>query len=166
MARFELATSCSQSRRNEPDYPTLGILVEVRRFELLALCLQSRCSTKWAKPPNTGSPSWARTTDIDINSVAQLPTVLSRNISFGTSGRNRTGTPFRARDFKSLMSTYFITLALPLIDSTHSLWRRADFGVGCFPSLAIAVVVLGLIDGPTSPPSVSVPTRYPLAVII
>lgn len=31
--------------------------------------------------------------------------------SDGTSGRTRTGTPVKARDFESLMSTNFITLA-------------------------------------------------------
>ena len=30
---------------------------------------------------------------------------------FGALGRNRTGTPIRARDFKSLVSTYFTTKA-------------------------------------------------------
>jgi hypothetical protein len=35
VARFELATSCSQSRRNEPGYPTLGkTMVEDERIEL------------------------------------------------------------------------------------------------------------------------------------
>ena len=73
--------------------------------------------------------------------------------------------PLQSRDFKSLASTYFTTLALPLIDSTHCLWRRADFGVGCVPSWAIAVVMLGLIDGPISPSSICVHIRYPLNAI-
>ena len=32
-------------------------------------------------------------------------------VMVGAAGRNRTGTPLRARDFKSLVSTYFTTAA-------------------------------------------------------
>ena len=32
---------------------------------------------------------------------------ILRIFKFGASGRNRTGTPVKARDFKSLVSTYF-----------------------------------------------------------
>ena len=37
---------------------------------------------------------------------------ILRIFKFGASGRNRTGTPIRAGDFKSPVSTYFTTKAL------------------------------------------------------
>ena len=41
-------------------------LVEVRRIELLAPCLQSRCSPSWAIPPTIGGSGKTRTSDLTL----------------------------------------------------------------------------------------------------
>ena len=43
----------------------------------------------------------------------------------GARGRNRTGTPFRARDFKSLVSTNFTTRATGKRESLKQ-WQRKN----------------------------------------
>ena len=55
-----------------------------------------------------GGPCWIRTNCLPIMSRLPIPLMLKAH---GASNRNRTSTPFRARDFKSLVSTYFTILA-------------------------------------------------------
>ena len=50
------------------------ILVEMRRIELLTLCVQGRCSPSWATPPYLPAPS-------KLNNVFLLP-LLTRILSF------------------------------------------------------------------------------------
>ena len=49
----------------------------------------------------------------------------------GASGRNRTGTPFKARDFKSLVSTYFTTLALIFKEQVCIIHELVSLSTSC-----------------------------------
>ena len=68
VARFELATSCSQSRRNEPGYPTLGkTMVEMERIELSIPACKTGVFPLALHPHYIGSGGWARSSDIWFN---------------------------------------------------------------------------------------------------
>ena len=64
--------------------------------------------------------------------------------SFGAADRNRTGTDFTPRDFKSLVSTYSTTAAYLLSDLVFTCW---EISVLCLPIPPFGVPDIFLADG-------------------
>ncbi len=74
----------------------------------LAPCLPLLLWAQWVEPPVLLQPGRDATRQKEKARSESGPFLFE---SDGTSGRTRTGTPVKARDFESLMSTNFITLA-------------------------------------------------------
>ena len=93
LPRFELGTSTlSVSRSNQLSY---NRKLEARRFELLTLWMQIRCSTNWAKPPCLGNRTiirccwttwgkWCEEAYLNLRNIRRCPIVLKRRWSSPT----------------------------------------------------------------------------------
>ena len=75
----------------------------------LTPCLKLLLWAQFVEPPVLAQPGRDATRQKEKAHSKSGPFLFE---SDGTSGRTRTGTPLLARDFESLMSTNFITLAL------------------------------------------------------
>ena len=86
---------------------------------------------RFSNPRLIGSPSWARTTDIDINSVAQLPTVLTGN-KFGGAYWDRTSRAIKTADLQSTASPLMLLLHVLIVTlSLYDVNRFAGGGGEC-----------------------------------